>query len=183
MYFTRMTNYHYEKNKVHINKTRQNMPIRYLPKNLSNKDKTRQFRNLLKSRSLYKKGKYYTRPKIASFKSKPSGHVAKAEQIYKIDAILPSKELAKETECSQSSLEKIVNKGRGAYFSSGSRPNQSAESWGLARLGSAITGGPSSIIDYYILKKGCKPNSKALKMATRRCKKEGRCLRYTMKNR
>jgi len=40
-------------------------------------------------------------------------------------------------------LQKIVNKGMGAYYSSGSRPNQTPASWGIARLASAITGGPA----------------------------------------
>jgi hypothetical protein len=179
-----MPNYHYDKNSVIIdeNKTHHSIPIRYLPKNLSMKDKEKQYRNLKKSRSLYKKGKYFSRPKVASFHSEPSPHIAKAEKLYNVENMIPSKELARKTKCSQNALEKIVSKGRGAYFSSGSRPNQSGESWGLARLGSAITGGPSSIIDYYILHDNCKPSSTALKMATRRCKREGRCKKYTIKN-
>ena len=72
-------------------------------------------------------------------------------------------------------LEQIVNKGRGAYYSSGSRPNQTAESWGLARLASAVTGGNASIVDYHILKSGCKKTSKALKLANKTCKKQGKC--------
>jgi hypothetical protein len=72
-------------------------------------------------------------------------------------------------------LEKILSKGRGAYFSSGSRPNQSAESWGLARLASAITGGNASTVDYKILVEGCKPSSKALKLARKTCKKRNKC--------
>jgi len=55
----------------------------------------------------------------------------------------------------------------GAYYSSGSRPNQTAKSWGLARLASSVTGGKSSLIDYNILLNGCKKNSKALKLATK----------------
>ena len=53
----------------------------------------------------------------------------------------------------------------GAYYSSGSRPNQTAESWGIARLASAITSGKSAVIDYHLLEEGCKKNSKALKLA------------------
>ena len=60
----------------------------------------------------------------------------------------------------------IVKKGQGAYYSSGSRPNQTAHSWG-ARLASAVTGGKSSQIDYHILEKYCKKNSKALRLAKR----------------
>ena len=62
-------------------------------------------------------------------------------------------------------LQEIVKKGQGAYYSSGSRPNQTSHSWGIARLASAITGGKSSQIDFHILEKYCKSNSKALKLA------------------
>jgi len=67
-----------------------------------------------------------------------------------------------------------VKKGEGAYYSSGSRPNQTAQSWGYARLASALTGGPSSVIDYHILRDGCASNSRPLKMARRTCRKMGR---------
>jgi hypothetical protein len=58
-----------------------------------------------------------------------------------------------------------VKKGEGAYYSSGSRPSQTAQSWGYARLASALTGGKASIIDYSILKSGCNPKSKTMKFA------------------
>jgi len=38
-------------------------------------------------------------------------------------------------------VKQIVKKGKGAYYSSGSRPNQIPHSWGYTRLASAITGG------------------------------------------
>ena len=147
----------------------------YIPKHLSVRDKSKQIQNLNKSRKLYKKGKYFQRPKVKSFKSKPSKHVENAKDLYNVDSIVPSKKLAKVTKCSVDTLEKIANKGRGAYYSSGSRPNQSAESWAMARLASAITGGNSSIVDYHLLKDGCKKNSKALKLAKKTCKKQGKC--------
>ena len=56
-----------------------NIPKRYIPTILSNNDKKKQRQNILKSRKLYKKGKYYTRPKVSSFKSKPSNHVKTAK--------------------------------------------------------------------------------------------------------
>ena len=59
----------------------------------------------------------------------------------------------------------MVKKGQGAYYSYGSRPNQTAHSWGRARLASAVTGGKSSQIDYNIFEKYCKKNSKALRLA------------------
>ena len=148
-----------------------NVPKRYIPKILSKRDTKKQKQYLRKSRKLYKKGVYYQRPKVKTFKSKPSNHIENAKKIYKVDTLEPTKELSEKTQCSQAALEKIVNKGRGAYYSSGSRPNQTAESWGLARLASSITGGNASIVDYDILHEGCKPSSKALKLATKTCKK------------
>ena len=154
-------------------KTKLNVPQRYRPKTLSKADYRKQTRNLKKSRRLYKKGKYFQRPKVKSFKSKPSGHVENAKRMYNIDSISASAELAKATKCKRIALEKIVKKGQGAYYSSGSRPNQSAHSWGRARLASAITGGNASVIDYNTLNEYCSPSSKALRLATRRRREKG----------
>jgi DNA-binding Xre family transcriptional regulator len=147
--------------------------LRYLPKLLTQKDKKKQSNELIKSRKLYKKGKYYTRKHVSSFKSKKSQHIINAEKIYKLDKIGATTELAKVTGCSKTALSKIIKKGQGAYFSSGSRPNQSAQSWGIARLASAITSGKAAAVDYNILEKGCKQNSKALILAKKAKKKYG----------
>lgn len=147
------------------------VPIRYLPFRLTQKDKQKQVRSLMKSRKMYKRGKYYTRPKIASFKSKPSKHIRNAQRIYNVEHITPSAALAKATGCSIDALKHIVRKGEGAYYSSGSRPNQTAQSWGLARLASSITAGKSAAVDYNILEKGCNHNKKAFQLAKRSRKK------------
>ena len=47
-----------------------NIPIKYLPKKLTKKDKKILKKELKKSRKGYKKGKYITRKKVKSFKSK-----------------------------------------------------------------------------------------------------------------
>jgi hypothetical protein len=141
------------------------IPARYAPaRNLTKKDRTKALRAIRKSRRLYPRGVYYPRPHLASFHSKPSSHIAKAMALYQIKKVAPSKELSRKTRCSLKALKKIVNKGEGAYYSSGSRPNQTAQSWGYARLGSAITGGPACKIDYDILKEGCSTNSQALRL-------------------
>ena len=75
-----------------------------------------------------------------------------------------NKELIDNTGCSNSILKKIVNKGIGAYYSSGSRPNQTAKSWGMARLASAITGGPASKVDFHLLK-DCDKKKPAYKLS------------------
>ena len=147
--------------------------LRYLPKGLTRKDKKIQSKMLLKSRRLYKKGKYFTRKAVPSFKSKKSHFIVEAEKMYKVSKIGATNELAKATGCSKKALAKIINKGEGAYFSSGSRPNQSAQSWGLARLASSITSGKAAAVDYSILENGCKPNSKALTLAKKAKKKYG----------
>jgi DNA-binding Xre family transcriptional regulator len=155
--------------------------LRYLPKNLTRKDKGVQSKMLMKSRRLYKKGKFYTRKAIPSFKSKKSPHILKAMKIYNVDKIGATNELAKATGCSKSALAKIINKGQGAYYSSGSRPNQTSQSWGLARLASSITSGKAAAVDYNILEEGCKKNSKALTMAKKSKRKHGHGTRKVAK--
>jgi phosphoribosyl-AMP cyclohydrolase len=141
--------------------------MRYVPKMLTPEDNQKQREMLLKSKNEYNKGVYYTREKLASFKNKKSGHVANARKIYNIESLTPTKELALKTGFSLEALQKIVKKGEGAYFSSGSRPNQTAQSWGLARLASALTAGKSAAVDFDILEKGCKKGSKALQLANK----------------
>ena len=144
-----------------------NVSIKYLPNKLSFKDKKKQKKQLIKSRKDYKKGKYIHRLPIKSFKSKKSHHILNAEKIYKIKKLTVNKNLSKKTGCSIKALNKIVKKGQGAYYSSGSRPNQTAHSWGIARLASSITSGKAAAVDYKILEEGCKSNSKALKLGKR----------------
>ena len=149
------------------------IPVRYLPPNLSIKDKKKQVQMLLKSRKLYKKHNYFTRRHLTSYKTKTSKHITRAKKIYNVDTIIPSKKLSQKTGCSLNSLKKIVNKGEGAYFSSGSRPNQTAQSCGYARLGSAITGQKAAAIDFAIIETGCKKSGKAYKKALKAKHKYG----------
>lgn len=147
--------------------------MRYVPRSLSEKNKATQRAELKKSRKAYKqskskskgKNKYYTRKKMPSFQSKVSPHVIKARKVYGVEKITPSTELAKATKCKKATLRRIEQKGQGAYYSSGSRPNQTAHSWGRARLASAITGGKASAVDLKLLEAGCEKQSKALKLA------------------
>lgn len=142
-------------------------PARYIPKALDTNDKRKYFRLLNKSKKLYKKGVYYLRPRVKSFKSKKSGHVENAKRIYNVSNLTPSKKLARVTGCSIKAMKKIVNKGEGAYYSSGSRPNQTPQSWGIARLASSLTAGKSAAVDFDIIDKGCNHNKKAYKLALR----------------
>ncbi len=143
------------------------IPVRYLPKKLTRKDKSKQVRMLMRSRRLYKSNKYYTRKEVPSYKSKTSNHIVDARRIYNIKNVAPNKELAMKTGCTLSALNKIVSKGEGAYYSSGSRPNQTPQSWGIARLASSLTAGKSAAVDYDIIKKGCNHKKRAFILANR----------------
>ena len=151
--------------------TKIKLPTKYLPSLKEIKDSAKQVKMLLKSRKQYKKGKFFTRKKIKSYKSKPSNHITDARKIYGIENVAPNKELAKKTGCSLSALKQIVRKGQGAYYSSGSRPNQTSQSWGLARLASSITAGKSAAVDYNILEKGCDHKKRAFILANKSRKK------------
>jgi hypothetical protein len=139
------------------------LPKRYVPAFLTKSDAKKQIQNLLKTRKKYLKGVYEERPKLKSYVHKPSPHLKRVQEIYGMDVLDPR--LPKAAQCSPEAFEQILNKGRGAYYSSGSRPNQTAESWAVARLASSVTGGKASAIDRSILEAGCKPGSKALRLA------------------
>lgn len=140
---------------------------RYLPDSLSRRDKARQRKELTKSRRMYKQRKYYTRKSVKSFTSKPSKHVDNARRLYRIQNIRPTSELSRRTGCSLKGLRQIVRKGEGAYYSSGSRPNQTPQSWGYARLASSITGGNASAVDFHIIDKECDHRKPAYRLAQR----------------
>lgn len=146
-------------------------PKKYIPSYLSLKDAKFLKKEINKSRKLYKQKKYYIRKPVKTMKRKPSKHVTNAKKIYNVKSLVVNNQLAKKTGCSKKGLQKIVNKGKGAYFS-GSRPGQTPSSWGYARLGSAITGQKSSAVDFNILDKYCNhKTSKAYKLALKGKKK------------
>jgi hypothetical protein len=134
---------------------------------LTQKDKKKQIKMLTKSKKLYKKNKYYTRKPLSSYKNKKSKHILNARKIYNIQSITPSNELALKTGCKLSALKQIVKKGEGAYYSSGSRPNQTPQSWGLARLASSLTSGKAAAVDYDIISKGCDHKKTAFILANK----------------
>lgn len=129
---------------------KSSLPKHYTAK-LSRKDKKSQLRELKKSQRDYKKGKYYSRKKMKSFKSKKSGWTQQFKKKYPEAKSLS--QISKVTGIPKGALTAVKKKGMGAYFSSGSRPNQTAESWGLARMYSYILGGPTRKVDRHITQK------------------------------
>ena len=126
------------------------LPKKYYS-NLSKKDKKKQLSSLKKSQKLYDKGKYFTRDKLKSFKSKKSSWTQKFHKLYPEAKTL--KQISEVTGIPRPALSAVKKKGMGAYYSSGSRPNQTAASWGLARMYSYILGGPTRKVDNHITKK------------------------------
>lgn len=119
----------------------------YVPKELTEKDKKKQIK------SIKEKTK---RPKLESFTSKRSSWVEKFEKKY--GTKITDKKFINENILKTKGINEIIKKGQGAYFSSGSRPNQTPFSWAYARLASVIMGGSArkvdkSIWDKYKVKK------------------------------
>ena len=125
-------------------KKSKKIPKKYTEK-LSRKDKLKQKKNLIKSRKMYKKGVYVDRPKLKSYPKKRSAHIIKFEKRY--NRKITDKDFIDKHILSKKGQDLILKKGRGAYYSSGSRPNQSSSSWAYARLASVITGGKSRKVD------------------------------------
>ncbi len=73
------------------------IPEKYIPKVLSTTDEKKQKSYIVKSRRLYKQGKYYERPKVRSYKSKSSKHLENVERIYGVNPLKINKELSKQT--------------------------------------------------------------------------------------
>lgn len=115
---------------------------KYIPKSLTPSDKKKQVKSI-------KEGK--DRPKVKSFTSKRSNWTKKFEDKYKTK--ITDKDFITKNIISKTGMEKILLKGKGAYYSSGSRPNQTAFSWAYARLASVIMDGPARKIDKDIWEK------------------------------
>ena len=126
------------------------LPKKYTAR-LSRKDKLKQKKSIKRSIKLYEKGKYLDRPKLKSYKPKKSSWVTKFEKKYGED-IKSYEDIERATKIPKEALKAVVKKGKGAYYSSGSRPNQTAESWGKARMYSYIMGGPTRKYDEHITK-------------------------------
>ena len=91
------------------------------------------------------------RPKVKGFKSERSSWVKKFEDKY--GTKITDKKFITDNIISETGREMIIKKGKGAFYSSGSRPNQTPFSWGLARLASVIMGGNARKVDKDIWEK------------------------------
>lgn len=131
------------------------IPEHYIPDSLSPEDQAKQRRLIKQSRRDYrsKKPTYRIRDKLKSHKHKKSGHVSDFKRRYPhIKNMADLEGISKEFKIPVKDLQRILEKGQGAYFSSGSRPNQTPHSWANARLASSLLGRRACRVDRHILK-------------------------------
>tara|TARA_R110000823_G_scaffold206545_1_gene337212 strand:- start:198 stop:605 length:408 start_codon:yes stop_codon:yes gene_type:complete len=114
------------------------VPSSYLPDTLSKKDKQKQIISIFEKTE---------RPDV-KFKEKRSSWAVKFEDYYGTN--IKDEEFIDKYILRKEGQEQIILKGKGAYYSSGSRPNQTAFSWGYGRLASVIMGGKARKIDMKI---------------------------------
>lgn len=112
---------------------------------LTNEQKAEQVKEIEKSKRVYKQtGKVIERKKVSNAKHVRSPHVVEFERRYGF----PVSDLARvKKEFPNTDIDTILSKGRAAFASSGSRPNQSPASWSLARLSSVLVGHKALAVD------------------------------------
>ena len=109
-------------------------------KGLSAEDKKKQIKSIKEKTD---------RPKVDA-KYKRSSHAEAFEKKY--NKKITNDSFISANIISQAGIDKILSKGRGAYYSSGSRPNTTPEQWARARLASVIMNGPARKVDLKIWK-------------------------------
>jgi len=126
----------------------RDIPAQYL-KGLKGKDREKQIKSIFEGT---------IRPKTKA-PEKRSSYVIKFEK--KFNKKITDEDWIHKNIITRTGQKKIIEKAMGAYFSGGSRPNQTPSSWGYARLASVIVGGPArrfdkTIWDKYKVKKNKK---------------------------
>ena len=112
------------------------IPKQYLPKSLTAEDRKKQKESIVKKKPI---------PKVDSFKSHRSSYVIRFEKKY--GTKITNDEFINKNIITRTGIKKILDKGMSAYYNTGSRPNQTAQSWSRARLASVIVGGPARRVD------------------------------------
>ncbi len=118
----------------------RNVPSQYL-KGLKGKDRDKQIKSIFEGT---------LRPKTKA-PEKRSSYVTRFEKKYGVK--ITNRNFIDKNIITKTGQKKIMDKGKGAYFSGGSRPNQTPASWANARLASVIMGGPARKVDKDIWEK------------------------------
>lgn len=125
------------------------IPKKYIPDSLTKQDKAKQKKSIEEKTD---------RPKVDSYKSKRSKFVVAFEKKY--NNKITDDEFISKNIIGKEGIKQILAKGMAAYYSSGSKPNQTKESWSRARLASVIMGGKARDVDRKIWDKYKKKDTK-----------------------
>jgi len=114
----------------------RNIPKRYLPDSLSKSERQKQIKSIFEGKE---------RPKT-KVKEKKSTWTTQFDKEYgdQLDAMKGKRSksnIAKVTGIPLKAIDEVYKKGEGAFYSSGSRPNQTASSWARGRIYAYIMGG------------------------------------------
>ena len=121
----------------------RDIPQKYIPKSLTETERKKQIKSIFEGTKrpelkIYQSNK--KSPWTQQFKKKYKTNIKDLDFIYK-------------NIISKEGVDQILAKGRGAYYSSGSRPEVSQEAWSYGRLASTIMGGPARKVDKKIWNK------------------------------
>ena len=128
--------YNTEKVKVTYKGETRNIPKRYLPDSLKGKDRQKQIKSIFEKEERPK-------TKVKSRKSNWTNLFSKkyGKELDEMKGKRSKKNIAKVTGIPFKAIDEVYKKGEGAYYSSGSRPNQTPSSWARGRLYAYIMGG------------------------------------------
>ena len=128
--------YNTEKVKITYKGETRNIPKRYLPDSLKGKDRQKQIKSIFEKEE---------RPitKVKRRKSNWTTLFSKkyGKELDEMKGKRSKKNIAKITGIPFKAVDEVYKKGEGAYYSSGSRPNQTPSSWARGRLYAYIMGG------------------------------------------
>ena len=125
-----------------MDKGKRKIKKSYVPDTLTKSQKQKQVKSIKDKTD---------RPKL-DIKTRRSKWTIKAEKYFGKGKTSVD-DISKRLKVPKKGLEEIIQKGKAAYYNSGSRPNQTAFSWSQARLYSVLFGGPSRTIDKAIVEK------------------------------
>ncbi len=113
------------------------VPRRYIPDTLTKSQRQKQIKSIFEGTE---------RPKLDTKKRKSSFTIdfnkRYGKRLEEMKGGKSIKNIAKVVGLPEKALKEVFERGEGAYFSAGSRPNQTASSWAYGRLYSYILGNP-----------------------------------------
>tara|TARA_R100000655_G_scaffold32115_1_gene63906 strand:- start:2668 stop:3114 length:447 start_codon:yes stop_codon:yes gene_type:complete len=114
----------------------RNIPKKYLPDTLKGKERQAQIKSIFEGKD---------RPKTSVKERKSSWTILfnkkYGKQLEGMKGGKSKRNIAKVSGLPYKALDEVYKKGEGAFYSSGSRPNQTKDSWGRGRMYAYIMGG------------------------------------------